>query len=540
MKRKKFKIIQNKDTSTLEKIIQMIEQTDFENKNKIIYKINADISKMNSHSKKNIKTESQSVAADKPRKFNLIIIKKKEKYDVLSSLSIGFLFYLKEKGNQIDHFDEKMLNFLLFNDLNIIIEDSKEFKEEKKVERKNEEIKEQEIKTANMAINEIKNENLEKTKNEDNNNPKKKEINKKENEDGKLPENQKIKENEIINGKEKIYVNRIFTEVDKAKLSNNIMIMKNDENKTNDDNNKLIEHIKSRDIMDNENNKENNVKEEKIEKVKTGEKKKDNKNIIENKNADISAENQNKEENNIKIENKIDYLRKKYEGKKLFKGTELIEMLKNPLKFKQKIIKTKNLIESINKKITDLKREIGYQNKEKKIEELIKDTKKLETKIQELIKTNKIYIEKICKSKNIEIQNIKEINKFDNIDFNLKEKINNFKKLLDLDFEVNEKIKIYEDNNKRFLDLKELIIINEKKVNDINNKIKIEIEKMEELIKISDIFNEYKSKLKEKIKKFEYKQYSDIFNLQNINKFKIDNLYEFLNEHIKDVIFSIT
>ena len=52
MKRKKFKIIQNKDTSTLEKIIQMIEQTDFENKNKIIYKINADISKMNSHSKK--------------------------------------------------------------------------------------------------------------------------------------------------------------------------------------------------------------------------------------------------------------------------------------------------------------------------------------------------------------------------------------------------------------------------------------------------------------------------------------------------------
>ena len=433
-----------------------------------------------------------------------------------------------------------MLNFLLFNDLNIIIEDSKEFKEEKKVERKNEEIKEQEIKTANMAINEIKNENLEKTKNEDNNNPKKKEINKKENEDGKLPENQKIKENEIINGKEKIYVNRIFTEVDKSKLSNNIMIMKNDENKTNDDNNKLIEHIKSRDIMDNENNKENNVKEEKIEKVKTGEKKKDNKNIIENKNADISAENQNKEENNIKIENKIDYLRKKYEGKKLFKGTELIEMLKNPLKFKQKIIKTKNLIESINKKITDLKREIGYQNKEKKIEELIKDTKKLETKIQELIKTNKIYIEKICKSKNIEIQNIKEINKFDNIDFNLKEKINNFKKLLDLDFEVNEKIKIYEDNNKRFLDLKELIIINEKKVNDINNKIKIEIEKMEELIKISDIFNEYKSKLKEKIKKFEYKQYSDIFNLQNINKFKIDNLYEFLNEHIKDVIFSIT
>ncbi len=68
---------------------------------------------------KKIKTKNISNAADKERTFNLITINKEEKPDVTASLTIDFLFYLKEKGNMIDHFDKLMLNYVLFNDLNI-------------------------------------------------------------------------------------------------------------------------------------------------------------------------------------------------------------------------------------------------------------------------------------------------------------------------------------------------------------------------------------------------------------------------------------
>ena len=77
-----------------------------------------------------------SQAADKVRKFHLIVIyKNKENPDITASLSTDFLFYLKERGNQIDHFDEKLLNYLLFSDLNIIEND--EIKQIKIEEEKN-------------------------------------------------------------------------------------------------------------------------------------------------------------------------------------------------------------------------------------------------------------------------------------------------------------------------------------------------------------------------------------------------------------------
>ena len=56
-----------------------------------------------------------SQAADE-ESYNLILIYNKDKPDIIASLSIDFLFFLKEKSDQINHFDEKLLNFLSFEE----------------------------------------------------------------------------------------------------------------------------------------------------------------------------------------------------------------------------------------------------------------------------------------------------------------------------------------------------------------------------------------------------------------------------------------
>ena len=53
------------------------------------------------------------------------------------------------------------------------------------------------------------------------------------------------------------------------------------------------------------------------------------------------------------------------------------------------------------------------------------------------------------------------------------------------------------------------------------------------LVSLYDIFDEFKKDLKEKIKfEEEYKQYSSIFNENNINNFKIEDLFNFLKENL--------
>ena len=68
---------------------------------------------------------SGASAADKERAFNIIVVENQIKY----SLVIDFLFFLKEKGNKINHFDEEIIDLILFDDLGIdmaINEDSHE------------------------------------------------------------------------------------------------------------------------------------------------------------------------------------------------------------------------------------------------------------------------------------------------------------------------------------------------------------------------------------------------------------------------------
>ena len=68
---------------------------------------------------------SGASAVDKEKAFNIIVVENQIKY----SLVIDFLFFLKEKGNKINHFDEEIFDLILFDDLGIdmaINEDSHE------------------------------------------------------------------------------------------------------------------------------------------------------------------------------------------------------------------------------------------------------------------------------------------------------------------------------------------------------------------------------------------------------------------------------
>ena len=124
---------------------------------------------------------------------------------------------------------------------------------------------------------------------------------------------------------------------------------------------------------------------------------------------------------------------------------------------------------------------------------------------------------------------------------NLDGEINLYLDLKKLYNEIENKIKFYEDNKIKILKLNESISNNEKEVNDYINIIKEYIEKAAKLINIIDIFNEYKLELQKNIEyKPEYKEHSDIFSEENINNFKIADLYQLLKTYLKDHNFSIT
>ena len=73
-------------------------------------------------------SSSATSAADKDRKnFNIIIIEKNPKY----SLSIEFLFFLKEKGKKANQFNKEVIDLTLFEDLNIKVVKKEEYNDKK-------------------------------------------------------------------------------------------------------------------------------------------------------------------------------------------------------------------------------------------------------------------------------------------------------------------------------------------------------------------------------------------------------------------------
>ena len=116
LKKNNFTINQNKEQSIIDQIKSMIEKKRFDEN--IKKRINEKITKYEADLKGGEvnRTNTENHSADKKRSFNLITIKKNNKEDKTASLIIDFLFYLKEKGNKYDHFDESILNHILFDD----------------------------------------------------------------------------------------------------------------------------------------------------------------------------------------------------------------------------------------------------------------------------------------------------------------------------------------------------------------------------------------------------------------------------------------
>ena len=119
--------------------------------------------------------------------------------------------------------------------------------------------------------------------------------------------------------------------------------------------------------------------------------------------------------------------------------------------------------------------------------------------------------------------------------------MNVYLELKSLNNKFDEKIKIYKNVDKEILKINDAIERKEEKINEEINKIKDKLEKMTKLIKIENVFDEYKSDLMKKIDEDEeYKEFNDIYNTKNINDFTIDKLYTFLNENLKDYSFSLS
>ena len=586
--------------------------------------------KKQSNSTENITNISQ--AADKERSYNLIVIYNNSKPDITASLSIDFLFFLKEKGNQIAHFDEKILNFLLFNEIDIIENDEikidneknntfriEAIKEDKKKEIKNNEKK-------NVTVNKIaKNEKLNKryltqTKEKKINSVEENKLHKRiikslngqvKKKSDKIEGKDEIKiDQKLLNNKGKKVIKKVIkiniskeNELNEIKDENNNQIkeaknnqikeennnqiknenynqIKNENNDPKkDENNNQIKEAKNNQIKEEKNNqikeainnqikeeKNNQIKEEKNNQIKeainnqikeenNNQIKEENNNQIkeeknnqikEEKNNQIEEENNNqiKEENNKNEKNNIMIkrkLNKKYEGKSKFNGKELVEMLENPIKFQQKILKNADyLFDLRNKEINKFRQNIKYDvmleeiskfEKEKEFEILI-------LRIRKSINNIEDYIEKHYGHNNIRSLNIKEIN-----DIDLKEIHNNYLKLRIYEKEISNKIKSFESEKKLVSDLQKNIKKYESDINKMINQIKEKLKKESELIRLLDVFDEYKEDLKTKIdnKNKDYLHYEKIFTKQNIDTFTFNDLISFLKKQIiiKDVSYSL-
>ena len=160
--------------------------------------------------------------------------------------------------------------------------------------------------------------------------------------------------------------------------------------------------------------------------------------------------------------------------------------------------------------------------------------------MKELIEKIENYINNNYNNVDLNILGNIDIKKIIN-DLNLQELLNNYFLLLNLYNEIEEKEKFYENNSKIFFELDEIILNKEKEINNIINIIQKKIEIDIKLIKINDVFEEYKSDLKNnQMKKSEYKSYSNTFNLKNIDEFKLNDALNFLEKYLKNQYFSIS
>ena len=217
----------------------------------------------------------------------------------------------------------------------------------------------------------------------------------------------------------------------------------------------------------------------------------------------------------------------------MFKGFEIIEMLKHPFKFHKDEIDMNKIYSIIYDKIKEIKDLSEYSHDNMTFSDLKNNAIKLDSQTKNIIS----YYEKYFNENNIDYKDKNGI--FNN---EIKENIEKFNDIKEIKKNLNNKIKSYviiEEKLKSLNDISEKSI---QKIDEFINEIKNKKRKKENLISLLDIFNEFKSVLKEKIKKEkEYQEYSDIFNEKNIEQFKIDDVFSILEENLNfnDSNFSI-
>ena len=217
---------------------------------------------------------------------------------------------------------------------------------------------------------------------------------------------------------------------------------------------------------------------------------------------------------------------KNYERKVTFNADELIEMLKNPLKFQKKEIDINKICFYIYNKISEIKKKFGLTENEKKLNELKNKTIELQNKIDKLIST----YEKYFSENNI---NFKENQTNKILENSVLESLSQYNKLLELKSKNNKKKELFENIEKDLTSLNDITTKGVDEINQLITNVKNGNNNEKKLISLYDIFDEFKKDLKEKIKfEEEYKQYSSIFNENNINNFKIEDLFNFLNEKL--------
>ena len=239
---------------------------------------------------------------------------------------------------------------------------------------------------------------------------------------------------------------------------------------------------------------------------------------------------------NDEIENESHLDKKKFKGKTDFNGNEIIMMLENPNQFYKKETNIKKIFELYYKKIQEIESKYGFKDNTKKLSDLETDTTIINIQLKELIKNYEQHFDEI------EI-NYKDSNKIENKDVNEDEKdnLNNYFKAKDLLNKVNNKIEYYRKIIKEISDINNIEISCEKNIDELINTDENKRKNEVEIKSIYELFDEFKKDMHDKIINVtQYKDYGSVFNIENINKFTINDYFNFLKDNLRNYSFSIT
>jgi len=239
---------------------------------------------------------------------------------------------------------------------------------------------------------------------------------------------------------------------------------------------------------------------------------------------------------NDEIENESHLDKKKFKGKTDFNGNEIIMMLENPNQFYKKETNIKKIFELYYKKIQEIESKYGFKDNTKKLSDLETDTTIINIQLKELIKNYEQHFDEI------EI-NYKDSNKIENKDVNEDEKdnLNNYFKAKDLLNKVNNKIEYYRKIIKEINDINNIEISCEKNIDELINTDENKRKNEVEIKSIYELFDEFKKDMHDKIINVtQYKDYGSVFNIENVNKFTINDYFNFLKDNLRNYSFSIT